>query len=79
MFNKQKAKLTKHGFSTFGTKQKFFNRLVCPSTVLIWSCQHMVRKDHMVNELEDGVDVEMTWGQRHRQRLGHCVTNGGVA
>ena len=33
---KQKAKITQRGPAFFGTKQKFFNCLVCPSTILVW-------------------------------------------
>ena len=59
IFDKCKAKLTKRGLAAFGTKQKFFNRVVCPSTFLLWSCQHMVIKKELDIEQEDGADVKI--------------------
>ena len=61
VFAKLKARLTKRGLAVFGTKQKFFNRLACPSTILIWSCQHMVIKKKIEIEEEDGALMEIDW------------------
>ena len=59
LYAKKKAKLTKYGKAIFTTEQVLFNTLACPSTILIWACQHQVLMKTIQKESEEGLDLAL--------------------